>query len=41
VVQLAHRGRCHLLLQTAELGFPEILRGIEQGASVTDFVRAT
>jgi len=39
--QIAHRGRCHLLLQSADRGFPETLRGIEQGAPVFDYLHTT
>ena len=32
--QIAHRGRCHLLLQGSDLEFPAWLRDIPQGASL-------
>jgi len=33
--QISHRGRCHLLLQSAELEFPKVLREIPQGAPLS------
>lgn len=32
--EIAHRGRCHLLLQSREEPYPAVLSGIEQSAAV-------
>jgi hypothetical protein len=34
--QIAHRGRCHLLLQPVDWEYPEWLRGIRQGAEPSE-----
>ncbi len=36
---IAHRGRCHLLLQPSDWDFPEFLKDIEQGAALPDTVK--
>ncbi|MGQ9525956.1 MAG: FkbM family methyltransferase [Armatimonadota bacterium] len=39
--QIAHRGRCHLLLQPVEWEYPEWLKGVRQGAQLDFAVSPT